>query len=97
MVEEVGGKGATDHRLFHAMQSAYAYNPIIKTTITAAAAAQETTALLEKAIALAALLGVFPVALPPKYQLPISVSFPEDVSIATLAPTLESSERKDPK
>jgi hypothetical protein len=42
-------------------------------------------------------LGTFPVAAPPRYQLPISVSLPLLVSIAASGPTFESDERKEPK
>lgn len=42
-------------------------------------------------------LGTLPVADPPRYQLPISVSCPFCVSMAALAPTLETELRKEPK
>lgn len=53
--------------------------------------------LAKPAMRLASPLGIFPVSAPPRYQLPMSVSFPLSVSIATFGPTLETSLRKDPK
>lgn len=41
--------------------------------------------------------GSFPVAAPPRYQLPISVRRPSWVNIAALGPTFETEERKEPK
>lgn len=41
--------------------------------------------------------GSFPVLLPPRYQLPISVSSPLCVSIAAFGPTFETSLRNVPK
>lgn len=49
------------------------------------------------AVVLASPLGMFPVAACPKYQAPMSVSWPICVNMAALGPTLETSERKDPK
>ena len=43
------------------------------------------------------LLGTLPVPFPPRYQLPMSVSFPSCVSIAAFPPTFEESDRKAPK
>jgi hypothetical protein len=43
------------------------------------------------------LSGFTPVALPPKYQPPMSVSLPYEFSMATLMPTLDVKERKEPK
>ncbi|KAL8818180.1 MAG: hypothetical protein Q9191_007998, partial [Dirinaria sp. TL-2023a] len=45
----------------------------------------------------AAPCGTFPVAFPPRYQLPISVSLPSWVRNAELGPTLETLLRKAPK
>ena len=45
----------------------------------------------------AAPLGTFPVSSPPRYQLPMSVSFPSCVSMAEFGPTLDTSDRKAPK
>ncbi|KAL8626405.1 hypothetical protein Q9189_007905, partial [Teloschistes chrysophthalmus] len=41
--------------------------------------------------------GVLPVAVPPKYQLPMSVKSPFSVNIAAFGPTLETLLRNDPK
>lgn len=45
----------------------------------------------------AALDGTLPVATPPRYQDPMSVSFPFCVRKGELGPTLETSDRKAPK
>ena len=50
-----------------------------------------------KAFFPAAPSGTLPVAVPPKYQLPISVKSPFWVNIAALGPTFEALLRKDPK
>jgi hypothetical protein len=42
-------------------------------------------------------LGILLVAAPPKYHEPISVKSPFCVSIAALAPTFDTEERKAPK
>ena len=42
-------------------------------------------------------LGTLPVAAPPRYQLPMSVSFPSCVNIATFGPTLDTDDLNDPK
>ena len=41
--------------------------------------------------------GILSVLVPPRYQLPISVSSPLCVSIAAFGPTFERSLRNDPK
>lgn len=41
--------------------------------------------------------GVLPVAVPPRYQLPMSVKSPFSVNIAAFGPTLETLLRNDPK
>lgn len=42
-------------------------------------------------------VGIFPVADLPRYQAPISVSWPLPVKNAALGPTLDTEERKAPK